>query len=519
MFLNIGSAVLDSVKKRYILDEIIGQGGFGFVYRAHREEDGKVFAIKTTFPSFSDKGSEEAFKNEICAARKISGNHIIHYEYTHDGEEYVDLPPYIIMEYADGGTLRDVINQRKQNNSLFDNNELYSIYRQLAEGMKKINTFLIHRDIKPENILICDKDLKITDFGLAKVAVEETRTMTFKGGGTPLYMAPEAWDLSKNTIQMDIYSMGIIFYEIAALEYPYSPMPTTQEEAKSLHLYSAIQNISKYNQKISPNMVSVINRMLEKPTKKRFASWDELMNILNQTGIAQHPIDSVVDIAVSSKNNYNLKCRKQESEKKLKEKEKADYCKLVRSQFDNTIIVLLNQFVDKINLKYAGADKVQLRYNGDVSRQQDYISCKLVASESNYVDIKIEVVLKKNHIRNVPVNNFWDENRKTRKEMYIPQYAGKNIMALGEITNHKGLGYNLLLIDNGEIYGDWVIMKNYNNFSFVAQGKERREPFSFSIKELPDEIVKVQCTHLYRAEFEEYKDDEFIQLVNFLAFD
>ena len=90
-------------------------------------------------------------------------------------------------------------------------------------------------------------------------------------------------------------------------------------------------------------------------------------------------------------------------------------------------------------------------------------------------------------------------------------------MALGEITNSNGLGYNLLLVDSGEIYGDWIIMKNKNNFSLTAQGKERREPFAFSIEELPSEIDKVQITHLYRAEFEEYSDEEFISIVNLLA--
>lgn len=75
----------------------------------------------------------------------------------------------------------------------------------------------------------------------------------------------------------------------------------------------------------------------------------------------------------------------------------------------------------------------------------------------------------------------------------------------------------LLLVDSGEIYGDWIIMKNYNNFSFAAPGKEKREPFPFEISELPDEIQKVQMTHLYRADFEEYSDEEFINIINLLS--
>lgn len=83
--------------------------------------------------------------------------------------------------------------------------------------MIAINAELVHRDIKPENILVSNDVLKISDFGLAKIASESTRTMSFKGYGTIPYIAPEAWNSDKNTIQMDIYSMGIVFYELATL--------------------------------------------------------------------------------------------------------------------------------------------------------------------------------------------------------------------------------------------------------------------------------------------------------------
>lgn len=516
MLLNIGSIVFDGKRNKYILEDIIGQGGFGYVFKASREYDGKVFAIKTTLPSFYDKSSEEAFKNEIQVALKIKGDNVIHYEFVHSGEEYSELPPYIIMEYANSGTLREVINERKKDKFFYSKEELQEMFLQLANGMKDINASLVHRDIKPENILICGSTLKISDFGLSKVAVEKTRTMTFKGGGTPLYMSPEAWDYSKNTIQMDIYSMGIIFYELAALEYPYTPMPRTHEEAKNLHLYSAIQNIKNVNTGLAPRLVSIINRMLEKSPKRRFENWNEIIQALEQPSSSESTLDNIVAMAVNAKNSLSLQRQKQESEQQRKAKEREDFCKLVHSQFDNTIIAVLKEYVDKINSEYAGSDKAQLRYNGDIVSRQNYISCRVITLENRYVDIKLEIVLKENHTRKVPVNSFWNEGQ-YREENYIPQYRGKNIMALGEITNSNGLGYNILLVDSGEIYGDWIIMKNKNNFSYMAQGKERREPFAFSIEELPSEINKVQVTHLYGAEFEEYSDEEFISIVNLLA--
>ncbi len=458
-----------------------------------------------------------AFKNEIQAALKVRGNNVIHYEYVHSGEEYPELPPYVIMEYADNGTLREVIEQRKKIKTFYSTEELFGIFRQLANGMNDINSLLVHRDIKPENILLCGSVLKISDFGLSKVAVEKTRTITFKGSGTPLYMSPEAWDFSKNTIQMDIYSMGIIFYELAALEYPYSPLPRTQEEAKDLHLYSAIQNLSNFNHKLDPKIVSIINRMLEKVPKKRFKSWTEIIQSLEQTSDLDSSLDNVVAMAVATKNSYDLQRQRQESELRKKEKQKDDFCKLVRSQFDNTIISILQKYVDKMNMGYAGVDKAQLRYNGDIISRQNFISCKLVALKGKYVDINIEIVLKENHVRKVPIDRFWNDGQQYRQEEYIPQYRGKNIMAFGEISNSKGLGYNLLLVDSGEIYGDWLIMENKNNLSHMSQEKYRNEPFAFDIEELPYEIERVQGTHLYTSDFKEYSDDKFIGIINMLA--
>ena len=116
----------------------------------------------------------------------------------------------------------------------------------------------------------------------------------------------------------------------------------------------------------------------------------------------------------------------------------------------------------------------------------------------------------------MPVDIFWGENR-TRKENYIPQYKSKNILAWGEIVNKAGYGFNILLIDSGDIYGDWIIMENKNNLSHLT-GKERREPFAFSLQELPTEINKVQITHLYSADFTEFDDTLFLGLIRTLSF-
>ena len=108
-FLVAGGSVKDDKNNVYILDEIVGQGGFGCVFKAHREKDNSVFAIKTLIPSFTDSTYVQSFKNEIKLATRVTGNNIVQYEFVNDGDTVPDFPPYIIMEYAAGGTLRDML--------------------------------------------------------------------------------------------------------------------------------------------------------------------------------------------------------------------------------------------------------------------------------------------------------------------------------------------------------------------------------------------------------------------------
>lgn len=517
MILTVGLSIKDDKDNLYVLDEIIGQGGFGYVFKAHMEKDNTVWAVKTTLPSFADSSSVLSFKNEIRSATKVSGKNVILYEYVHDGDTFPEFPPYIIMEYADGGTLGDLLVKRKQSGKMYTSHELINIFKQLAEGMRQINNSLVHRDIKPDNILMCGNTFKISDFGLSKVAAEGTRTMSFKGGGTPLYMAPEAWDFSKNTIQMDIYSMGIVFYELAALQYPYTPLPNTYEECKSTHLYSAITSLSKINPNLPSSLISLINRMLEKSAKRRFLTWDEIIELLNVQIDPNSTVDKMVANVVATKNTEYIARQQRESTLKQQKKEKDDFLRLVYSQFEQSIISPIIEFAEKVNLQYAGKDKLTFPANQYISSNQTTFFWKMNIPPNNSVTINLEAILKENFSREVYIDRIFGGNQ-TRKEEYIPQYKAKNILAWGEIINKSGYGFNILLLDSGDIYGDWIIMNNKNNFSHMT-GKERIEPFAFSLQELPAEIDNVQITHLYSADFNEFNKNSFLELIQLISFD
>ncbi|MCD1260570.1 serine/threonine-protein kinase [Paenibacillus athensensis] len=217
-----GMTVFDGSGNEYSVGKILGHGGFGFVYEIQRKQDNMVFALKTLPSDFASIEAYQSFINESQMAMKVSHSNTINYIYVHDGKELSNLPPYIIMEYANQGTLLDMINNQKNTGEFFTNELLKMYFSQLIDGMEHINSVVVHRDIKPDNILVHDGVLKVADFGLSKVSNEHTRQLTFKGIGHIKYMAPERWRQEKNTIQNDIYSMGIVFYELATLRHPYN---------------------------------------------------------------------------------------------------------------------------------------------------------------------------------------------------------------------------------------------------------------------------------------------------------
>jgi len=520
MLLTVGSIIKDNDNNKYILKECFGVGGCGYVFKAIRENDNSLVAVKTMLPTFSDQFTVEAFKNEIRSTLKIKGENIIEYIYVHSGDEFLELPPYIIMEYADGGSLNDLLNQKRKYNETFENKDLLAIFKQLANGMKEVNRKLVHRDIKPANILICGDIFKITDFGLSKISIESTRSMTFKGGGTPLYMSPEAFDFSQNTIQMDIYSMGIVFYELATLRYPYQPIPQNYENCKDAHLLSPMVNPSQVNKELSSGIVSIINRMLEKPTQIRFTSWDDIIHALDaqtKSTESDSTLQKAISVAISAKNADDVARQKKENTAKKKKNEKDNFYKLACSQFNNTFVSPIKAFVENINSQYAGKDKFYIPVITQTISHGEF-SWKIDDDSGRSLSFEMKVVFDNTYQRDVSVPVNWATQYETKRENYIPRYSNKNILVCGKMENNKGYGYNLLLVDSGSIYGDWFIMKNKNNLSNLAQERERREPFAFSLNELPSEIYKTQITSLYSATFEPFNGDNLLNYVNLLLF-
>jgi len=201
---------------RYAVETVVGRGGMGTVYKARDSELNELVAIKTLHPDLvRDEESRERFKDEIRLTRRITHRNVVR---THDFGESDGLW-YITMEYVEGLTVRDLLDARGK----LGVEPALAIGLQLAESLVVAHQMgVIHRDIKPQNLLLDDAGvLKVMDFGVARLA-ENTAGNTQAGMivGTPMYMAPEQLAAETVDARADLYSVGVVLFEILTGEMP-----------------------------------------------------------------------------------------------------------------------------------------------------------------------------------------------------------------------------------------------------------------------------------------------------------
>jgi serine/threonine protein kinase len=391
------------------------------------------------------------------------------------------------MEYADGGTLEKRIKEKARDKRFYSNEELFATFSQLIEGMKAINQILIHRDIKPDNILIHKNNFKISDFGLSKIVTQATRTSTFKGIGCLPYLSPEGWKLDKNTIQMDIYSMGIVFYEIASLSFPYKVTKGDLDEWKNIHLFQAPENVGKINQNLSPVLSHLIMKMLEKDTVRRPKNWDEIESLLKKDKLPLTENAEIINSILSKRNEKEQKATKEKLEKEKRQNEIIEFKNLILYQYHKEIILPIKNFIDDINSKSDGSK---------VSFHVDRNSFLNTIEYSNYIiRIELKPIIDEDFYREVEINDFGQVI--TRRELRIPKIQNRIVLAWGFIKANDKRGFNILLMEKPEsIYGNWLLL--FNKHSVVALPRDNRpEPFPFEFSEIEKEISYLGAMHIY----------------------
>lgn len=255
---------------RYEILERVGGGGMAFVYRAKDLLLNRTVAVKILSPHYvADEEFIRKFKREAQAAGGLSNPNIVGvYDVGQEGDIY-----YIVMEFLEGKTLKQLLNE----NGPLPANTALQIVKQIAEALRSAHKHgVIHRDIKPHNIMIsADGHVKVTDFGIARAVTSSTLTDTGAMVGSVHYISPEQARGGFVGEKSDIYSLGVVLYELVTGQLPFSGDSMFSIALK--HLQEPVPPPRTLDPTIPEDVERIILKAMNKDQAGRYQSADEML--------------------------------------------------------------------------------------------------------------------------------------------------------------------------------------------------------------------------------------------------
>lgn len=304
------------IANRYEIIKEIGKGGMANVYLALDTYLNREVAIKVLKGDMSnDPVSLERFKREANASTKLSHpNAVDVYDVGDDHNMH-----YIVMEYVKGHTLKELIKRR----GALPPKEAVWIMKQLASALLEAHkNGIIHRDIKSQNVLIKDDGtVKLADFGIA--VIHNSMQITSKGNvlGSVHYLAPELAKGNQATMQSDIYSLGIVFYELLTGDVPYKA--DTPVQVALAHVRNNVPYVRKFNPDIPQAVENIVIKATARSLKDRYQNVALLIQDLNRCMSPEARNDKRVILHYSNTNIDEIKEeRKIQQQKKINKEEK-----------------------------------------------------------------------------------------------------------------------------------------------------------------------------------------------------
>lgn len=320
---------------KYILLEKLASGGMAEIYLAKSlgaQGVNKFLAVKRILPQFSENPEfKEMFREEAKLSVNLRHSNVVPiFDFGEERNQF-----YIVMDYVEGRNLRQILNELKKSQIQFSIEQIVYVIREAAAGLDHAHRCLdgstgrplniIHRDISPQNVMISfDGEVKIIDFGIAKAEnqTEATKAGTLKGKFG--YMSPEQADGQTIDVRTDIFSLGIVLWELLANDRLF----TSSSEAAILRKIRECQipSIRKINPNVPPELEKIVHKVLAKDPNLRYQTAAALHKDLNRFLNTQFPDFNPQDFAIFIKNAFAQTY--QESRRKLVDYAKAEQAEI-----------------------------------------------------------------------------------------------------------------------------------------------------------------------------------------------
>ncbi len=267
---------IDSKISKYEIISLVGEGGFGRVYKARHPQVGHLVAIKV-LTADQDPDSLARFRSEAMIAGSLRHPNVVTiYDFGEDQGR-----PYLVMEFLTGQDLAHILAEKKPLTTL----DKIRILLEVSSGLNYAHgKGIVHRDVKPANIMVLeDGSVKVTDFGIARITEAQTQRQTATGLmiGSVLWMAPEQLNGMDADVQTDIWAYGVTAFEFLSGVHPFRAM----ERGNTGLLVSAITQkqipkLTTFAPDISPALVEIVNKCLQRERALRYESLDDVTNDL-----------------------------------------------------------------------------------------------------------------------------------------------------------------------------------------------------------------------------------------------
>ena len=278
---------------RYKIEEALGQGGMSAVYKASDPNLKRIVAVKLIHPHLSkDPEFVRRFEAEAAAVAQLRHPNIIQvFDFNHDGDTY-----YMVLEFVPGETLQAMLKRLNQQKRALPLEKVVKYAAQVCDAVEYAHKRnLIHRDIKPANVMINIHDQAILmDFGIVKIVGGTHHTATGAVVGTALYMSPEQIRGEHPDHRADIYSIGVMLFEMAGGRPPYSA--DSAMTIMMMHLNDPVPDISKLNPNVPPGLKAIIQKALAKNPSDRYQTAAEMAADLRNL-LKPQPAATVVEDA------------------------------------------------------------------------------------------------------------------------------------------------------------------------------------------------------------------------------